>query len=208
MTKEEYLKSKELIIKEYGEPEWDVGDPYNDSAKKLFELRNAYNTGLKEKEKNRRLANTVRAITENVAHKWIAVPEEVVRPEWLVPFNEKQQRIVKQWLKNIKQTPKQISDELNIPSEQVKNTMTLEAFYMLRRHLTNGCKELLPLESIIALRDVLASSNDATKLKAALTVLMDVGCIKANAVEAEAPRELVLDNETQEKLRKLGDKLI
>lgn len=209
MTEQEYKDSKAAIIAQYGTPEWELNNPVNECATKLFALRNAYLKHKEEVKQTKRLANTVRAITENVSTRFVPIPEEVIRHEWLVAFNEKQQRIVKQWSTNIKQTPKQIADALNIPTEQVRNTMSLEAFHLLRRHLTLGAKELLPLESILAIRDVLASSNDATKLKAALTVLIDQGFIKAQVdTDTMDKTSVALDNETLERLRKLGNELI
>lgn len=208
---EEYLKHKASIEAQYGKAEYDFDNtPLNESARKLMEYRNGIARAKIDAVKNKKLVETVKAITQNAPNKFLPIPEEAIRGEWLIPFNEKQQRIVKCWISNIKQTPKQIADYLNIQTDQVRNTMSLEAFHVLRKHLTIACKELLPLESILALRDILASSQDATKLKAALTILMDVGYIRANQLdESSTPQvEVTFDKDTQEKLRKLGDSLI
>lgn len=205
----EYIKQKELIEAQYGKAEFDYDhSPLNESAKKLLDLKYSIARSKAEAEKNKKLAETVKAITQNVANKFVPVPEEIIRHEWLAAFNEKQQRIIKCWISNIKQTPKQIADYLNIPTEQVKNTMSLEAFHVLRKHLTIACKEMLPLESILALRDVIASSQDATKLKAALTILMDVGYLKTTQIGDAEPHQVVLDKDTEAKLRELGDKVL
>jgi hypothetical protein len=209
MNKEEHDKQKELIISQYGKPEWDMGDPVNESAKKLVELRQSYAKAKSDINKTKRLAENVKELTSSLPQlKNVVIPDEIIRNEWLITFNELQKQIVTQWSKNIKQNVSEIAIACKCTNQQVKQTLGLEAFQHLRSKLANAYKDLLPLEASAALRDCLYSQTENVRFNAIKMVLVDAGIYKDQNSEPIKPVESVLDKETQEKLRKLGDHLI
>lgn len=210
MTKQEYKNQQEIIINEFGKPEYDMHEPVNESAKRLTELKQAYLKARNEAEKHKKLADTVKVITENVQYKHQAVPDDVIRPEYLAAFNEKQKRIINQWGKNINQSAKQISDELNISTLEVKAVFTLAAFKILKLNLTRAVLDtVLPLPAVLTLKECLQSDNPSVKLNALKLVLINVGLLKdTTESNVDKPSQIAFDKETEEQLRKLGSQIL
>lgn len=208
MDKNEYDLAKLNIIKQYGVAEWDMGDAVNPSAKKLVELRHAYSRNKAEIVRTKKLAEQIKELTPVVNSSSMTVPEELIKQEWLVSFNDEQRKIIMQWSRNIKQTPKQIADIVDSSMFTVKHTLNLEAFKHLRIHLQNAHKDLLPLEASIALRECLHSPTENVRFNALKMVLIEAGLYRAENSEATNRPERVLDKETEKKLKELGDRVL
>lgn len=208
MDKEQYNKEKELILKAFGKPDYDMGSPVNEAAVKLVELRNLYAKSRAEITKTKKLAEGVKELKEFRGIDATIVPDELVRAEWLISFTDLQKTIVRQWLTNIKQTPESIAETLKTTKAAVTTTLSLEAFKMLRGHLALAYKELLPLEASAALRDCLSSPTENVRFNAIKLILIDAGLYRDDKSTDSEPKDKVLDAETERRLKALGDKVL
>jgi hypothetical protein len=208
MDKLEYEKSKANIIKQFGQPEYDMSDPVNESAKKLVELKNLYLKGLNDAVKAEKLEKNIKEIVKALPGLSRPVPQEVVRAEYLVAFTEKQKEVVHQWFKNVGQSIEAIAVATGNTETFVKNTMSLEAFKALRLNLTKGLLEVTNLEAIIALRECLNSKQDNIKFNAAELFLRDQGILKDKQPDTVIKNEVVLDKDKMDELNAQANKLL
>lgn len=210
MTEQEKEKLIAAVIAEHGEPiyegsQWDAS---NTSAYKIIEIRKLFNKARQDVTKTKRLTERINDLAgAEAVISPVRIPESVIRPEWLVPFNERQRKIVDQWIKNTEQTAKQISLACNCTSDSVKAVMSLEAFKILQRQIAIGWKDLLPLKAISRLDKLLDAKTDSVQLKAILTILIDQGVIKSNAVPNDK-QDVTLDKETLDQLYKDTNKFM
>lgn len=207
MTKEELKEQEALIIQTYGRPEYDMTKPANESALKIAELRQAFREAKSQELKNKKLANEVKALTKDVPLGIKAVNSNLLRPEYLASFNEKQKRIINQWVKNIEQTDKEIADALNLSTLEIKAVMSLDAFVVLQRRLSLALIDTLPLSASLALRECLECKTDSVKLNAIKLILVNAGMLKDTSNPDVQEPAKVFDKETEDKLRDLGERL-
>lgn len=202
-----YKKQKELIIKQYGQPERDFDrTPLNESAKRIDQLNAVKLQAYNEDKQAKKLLRLSAKIKENKAFV-VQVPEQLIRAEWLITFTEPQKLIITQWLKNTEQTPKQIADAIASTIPAVRTLMSLEAFKMLKAHLAQAYKELLPIPALARLRELLFSDNESVSKDIAKLVLMDAGLFKPEMAEA-TKTEKSMDAETEKKLKELADRML
>lgn len=209
MTRDEFNKQKELIIKQYGQPLRDFDRTgLNESAKRIDAL-NAINLQVFNEEKK---AKKTKALIEKYGkledHE-VLVPEHLVRQEWLVSFNDKQRDIIYQWLTNTEQTPKQIAEALHTTATAVRAVMSLEAFKILHGHLLLAYKGLMQFPALAAVKRLLQSDNESVVKDIAKLILTDAGVFKQETDEGSNTKSnLVIDPDLMDKLRKQGDNLI
>lgn len=207
MNQKEYNLTKQEILTQYGKPEYDLFEPVNESAKKLKELRRLY---ARSKQDLKRTAEVTLAIKKlaPLGLKASVVPEELVRPEWLVPFNKEQLAVIRQWLMNTRQGVDAIARIVKVTPNFVKQVLQSQSFRMLDMHLRQAYKEMLPLEAWARLRECFDSDNPNVKLNATKLILIDSGDIKPVQDENINKPPEMLDPDLQEKLRQKGDRLI
>lgn len=205
MNQKEYNNTKQAILKQYGVPEYDLFEPVNESAKKLKELRKLYAKSRQDLKKAAEIALAVKHLAP-LALKPVVIPEEIVRPEWLVAFSKEGLQVVQQWLMNTRQGATAISKILKMTPAFVKQVLQSEAFMILNGQLRKAHKEMMPLESWIRLRECLDSDNHSVKYNAAKLSLMDSGDI-APMQEDAGSKDKVFDPDTEARLRELGNKL-
>jgi hypothetical protein len=210
MTKTEYTKLKAEIVKQYGQPVYELNQAINESARKLVEVKLAYLKEKHEVEKTRQLIKDVKQIAIPTESDFIAVPEELLKESWLSPFDEGQRQLIRLWLSDISQTAKALAEATGQDIKAVRATMSSEAFKLLRGHLALAYKGLLPLEASAALRGLLKCKTENVVLQAAKLVLIDAGLYKGESLDItnNKPKEVLLDAATEEKLRKLGNELL
>lgn len=210
MKKTEYNQLKASIIKQYGPPLYDMNKPYNESATKLVELKQRFLSEQKEAEKTKQLITDIKDLDIPLNKESINVPEELLKETWLTPFSNDGKKIIKQWLLDITQRTKEISEATGIEKDVVRATMSSEAFKLLRGHLALAYKQILPLEASAALRTLLQSKTDNVVLQAAKLILIDAGIYKGESLDMNItkPTTVVLDEATEEKLRKLGNDIM
>lgn len=209
MTKVEYNKLKALIIKSHGLPEYELNKPVNESASRLVELKRQFISENQEVLELKRLTKDVKDI-EIAEQIDLVIPEEIVKESWLTPFDTEQRTVVKQWLNDISQTKQQIADATGFTMPLVRATFRSDAFKALRKHLELAFKPLLPLEALATLRTLLRSKTENVALQAAKLVLIDAGLYKGESLDLNVtkPTDVMLDDATIDKLRKLGDQAI
>ncbi len=209
MKKTEYNLLKASIIKEFGHPEWELNKPINESATKLQELKYRFTKENREIVELKQLAADVKdiEIKESIS---FTIPEEILKDSWLTPFTDEQKAVINQWLLDISQTKPDIAKAVNCTIPVVRSTFRCEAFKALRKHLELAFKPLLPLEALATLRTLMRSKTENVALQAAKLVLIDAGLYKGESLDVTQHKttEVVLDPETEEKLRKLGNQVL
>jgi hypothetical protein len=140
--------------------------------------------------------------------KVIEIPEYLVRPEWLVAFNDLGRKVVNQWLKNVLQTPRQIGEAIGESTKTVSSVMSLEAFTLLERHLTHKKLQsyLLPAVIILGDEEMINGANPVVRKDIAKTFLFNEGVLKQEQAESVIKNELVISPEKLEELRKKAEK--
>lgn len=206
MLKNEYNLLKANIIKELGEPVWELNKPVNDSALKLIELKNQFVRENREALELKKLVKDVKEVEFNEQTD-LVVPDDIVKDSWLSPFNEDQKTVIRCWLSDISQSKQQISAATTLSMPVIRSTFRSDAFKALRKHLELAFKPLLPLEALATLRTLLRSKTENVALQAAKLVLLDAGLYKGDSIDITQTKttEVVLDSATEEKLRKLGN---
>lgn len=208
MNKKEYEALKLAVIKEFGPAEYDMGIPANDSAKRLAELKQGYIKAKDEVKKTKKLAEQINKLSPNDIT-GCYYPEELLRPEWLVSFSEVQRAIVKQWMKGIDQTAKEIAEAANTTVPAVNATKSLEAFKMLRAYLNTAFKDQLPFPALFKLKQLLHSENESVAKDVAKMILLDAGLFKPDSIEQVIKTDkTVLYKDLQAKLKLEGDAIL
>ena len=210
MTKTELNKLSKQIVKEHGQPQWDMNQPVNESAKLLLELRNRYRDSQKELIKTRELVKRIDEIPEQVQLPLLPLPEELIKDSWLTPFNAEQKIVITEWITDITAKPKTLADKTGQDIKLVRNTLNSEAFKLLRANLSLAHKNLLPIEASLKLRSLLHSKNEKIAFAAAQLVLEDAHLYKTQATEVNVHKatDVVLDKKTEDRLKQLGDALL
>lgn len=209
MKRSEYDLLKANVIKEFGQPQWELNRPANDSAIKLVELKQRFTAEQREVIQLKQLVKDVKDV-EILEQIDLVVPEEIVKESWLTPFNEQQKAVVNAWLSDISQTKNQLSLATGLGMPVIRSTFRSDAFKALRKHLELAFKPLLPLEALATLRTLLRSKTENVALQAAKLVLIDAGLYKGESLDLNVskPTEVQLDDATIERLRKLGDQAL
>lgn len=209
MNKIEYNLLKSNLIKQLGEPLWELNKPVNDSALKLVELKNQFLREGREALELKKLVKDVKDVEFNEQTD-LVVPDDIVKDSWLSPFNDDQKLVIKCWLSDISQSKQQIAQATSLPVATVRTTFRSDAFKSLRKHLELAFKPLLPLEALATLRTLLRSKTENVALQAAKLVLLDAGLYKGDSIDITQTKttEVLLDAATEEKLRKLGNDVL
>lgn len=210
MTKLTYNELKALIIKEHGNPDWELNQPRNESARRLAELKNKYLDERREERKTKELVKDVHNLLIPNDTLPMPFPDELIKDSWLTPFSKEGKQVVRQWALDITQRPAAIQAATNLPMPLVRSTISSEAFKLLRGHLALAYKNILPLEASSALRRCLHSKDDKIALQALKLVLIDAGLYKGETSEVthHQSQSVTLDPATEKRLRELGNQLL
>lgn len=204
MTKKEYIKQQELIESSYGKPSWDVnGMPLNESAKKLLELKQAFDKAVNQMDKLKQLKDQAKEAKEIAA---IEIQDYLVRPEWMISFSEDEKRVVLQWITNTKQTPKEMAVLLDLPLSKVKAVLGLEAFKVFREHVNRAYLSSLQTEAIAALHSLLSGRNESIKFNVAQLILSEAN-ILSRTIRSDNTVESTLLPEDPKTWEELGNEL-
>lgn len=205
MTKEEYNTQKEQIAKEYGLPEYDMGDPINESARKHKELLSLYRlSNLKEKrDKETKELKTLAQTAKDNKKEYI---EHSVAPTFLTnkdleSFNSREKDIIIAYFEDFSLTSKELSNRFGLPHQTISALFRTMQFKIL---YTKVFDQLLPLESLVALRQAMKNGDS----KVSLRIAEHYGILKNEQKDVNVLSKPIDDPKAHEMLNQLADKIM
>lgn len=200
MTKAEYHELKAKIVTEYGEAEWDMGQPVNESARRLNELATTYRVGAiteaaKKRKELRELADSAEQVKSEKSYKSLGA---CLDKQDLAPFTTKECGVLESFFENPNQTDKELGHKHGVTYQFVVALKKSLAFKMLYNKVLD---RLLPIEAGFALRKAI-NSGDSQIIR---RVAEHYGLLKAEQTDLTIKPKEINDPEVMKMLRELGD---
>lgn len=210
MTQEEYDNEKAEIKKKFGKPEWDMNEPQNEAAKRLFDLKVVFNksrqNAKKEEQKTVELTEIVKTVQEDEAIRSIKFDVPASCEPYFLRFKPEEQLIILAYLDNSYQTAAEIGKKAAVSRQKVASFLESDDFLLFKGRVLMALKDQLSLGAMVALDKSLRADNETVRLKASELVLTDSGYIKNKESEKEQKPE-ILDPQAALLFKELADKI-
>ncbi len=196
MTDQEYQDQKAEIIKQFGEPTYDLQSPTNDSARMIAKLIARKSVESRQANQRDEFARMVGSLPSKVD---ATIPALDINETDLNTFDNTEKQIITAYFVDLNQSPKTLADRFNVNYQKVTALFKSERFKVLYTKVFN---QILPLEGLIALRSLLKKGDT----KATLETLRHYGLLKSEAVDVNINKSTPIEDvDAINLLKKIGD---
>jgi hypothetical protein len=217
MTKEEYEQQKKEILDKFGPPESDMGDPMNESARRLKALHNQLKVSQLAKQRAEARANKSKADAPNETLKEISesmprdtkqkylrlypIPPVYIAENDLIAFTDIERDVLIAHFEDLSLTHKELSNKFGIKYQTVTALLSSPAYKVL---YTKVFDKILPIESLIAIRQAIKQGDS----KIILEVARHYQLLQNETLDINNKVKPIEDSATAKMLKEMGDKLI
>jgi hypothetical protein len=204
MTKEELQAETLKIEQQFGKAEWDNYAPGNESARKIQELRKAFHVERAGSRPNAR--KPLKAISDGLDKHQVKqllsqpIPELFLSKQDLSYFTDLESKILVDKFSNYNQSDKELALKHNTSYQFVTALLASPAYKLL---YTKKYYEILPIESLIALRMAMKAGD----VKAALELARHFKLIQNEQSDVNINSKTIDDPLAVKMLKELGDSL-
>jgi hypothetical protein len=200
MTDQEYQAMKAEIIAKFGQPEYDMRDPVNESARLIAKLvaRKSVEDRAATKKQKSEFAQLVGSLDKTAE----TLPAPDINDNDLTAFDETERQLITAYFSDLNQSPKTLATRFNVNYQMITALFKSDRFKILYKKVFDS---ILPLEGLIALRALLKKGDT----KAVLETLRHYGLIKTEAVDVNITRSTPIEDVAAvDLLKKIGDSIV
>lgn len=200
MTDQEYQDKKAEIIQKYGEPEYDMHQPQNESARLLSQLKfEKANAARGAKPPVRRDARAKSEAELSLELYIQSLPDPDINDTDLINFTDVEKRIIKETFSNLLRPHKEVATACSTTYQKVTAFIKTTPYLVLRNKAFNN---VLELETLLTLRSLLQKGDT----KIALELGRKYGFINKEAVDVNINKSTPIEDvDAINLLKKIGD---